>query len=180
MLGTMKPFISKAKTLLKKVVRRNRLTGFSLFGVGGEWEVLPAEEAVVERLFVDFEDRRVLYQKAYQENPRACIVSVDMIRSQLTAALKDLLDSRPSDAGISDHIEDMHAACLEFLESVECKWLGVDRLYGDERELDPCTFVAALEKLRTVFGVNIRSLSVKCGINVRPRVSSIVPHCDPS
>jgi len=143
-----------------KQIAKN-LTGFSTPIFGVSWNPPKTERAIVRKLLIFLEDRRVLYVPYDFEMPAYVDQSIIEIRKRLTDDL-ELLDEKSE---ISGHLRAMRAACRKFLAQPAKRYL---RMHNEE-------FFAALGELRAIFGIHIGQLAVKYGIDLEQELVAILP-----
>lgn len=108
--------------------------------LGGEFEIKPGEREILNPLFVVLRDRRALLSPAWGRSPQRSYVteSIKTIRDELTSTLRQL----DPDSAARPWVEQLRAACREFLTEVESR--------GDEEALMH-DFEVALAQLRSAF-----------------------------
>ncbi len=153
-----------------------RLNGIST-PVGGVSSTPPQPDvAVVRRVLVFLEDRRVLYSPYEAEVPEHCVDSVLEIRRFVTGQL--------TAGGIAEDLAGplraMRAACRKFLDQVGASehkhrhGLHLDVRLGGAGWV----FNQALGEMRGVFGLHVAQLAVRYGLDVPEPLSTILPADD--
>ena len=150
----------------------SRLNGISTPVGGVSWTPPTPDVAVVRRLLVFLEDRRVLYSPYEAEMPGHCVASVLEIRRFLTDQL--------ADGGIGEDLTGpmraIRAACRKFLDEIDADQVDAERLRSAGLlGTAGWVFNQALGELRGVFGVHIAQLAVRYGLDVPEALSSTLP-----
>jgi len=106
------------------------------------------------------EDRRALYNDYAHELDHEVAESVIAIRSELTAALKRLLEKSEA----APCLKSMRAVCREYLDNARHRG-----------RVGPFSYMTELGKLRAMIGVQIAYLAVKYGIDVEGELARAIP-----
>lgn len=149
------------KINFKRIAKR--LTGISTPFFGVSWTPPDTHREVARKLITFLEDRRALYNPYDMETPVWVIESVLEIRRRLTETLGAL----DEDADISPHLRAMRAACRKFMDEAERLKRGRYSHFGG--------LFVALGEMRAIFGVHIAQLSVKYGVNIDGKLTTILP-----
>ena len=161
------------KTTWKQIAKQLRGAGFELPVIGGglsaEWEPLPDEKKIAQRVITFLEDRRVLYTPYPFEDGNHCVQSVIEIRQFLTSVLEDL----PNEMGLPQHLRVIRGACREFLDKVQARGRGHYPLYHGGPEAQD--FFIALGELRRTFGIHLGCLAVKYHLGLEGDLATILP-----
>jgi len=137
----------------------SRLTGVSIPIFGISWNPPELESKIIRDILVYLEDRRALYNPFAHELEHEVAHSVIEIRKELTSAIQRL----PADSNAAPLLRAMRATCREYLD--------------ETREHMPpmFSFLTALGKLRSLFGINIAYLAIEYGIDIEGELAGIIP-----
>ncbi len=150
----------------------SRITGFSTPVFGISWSPPESEVSVARRVLSFLEDRRVLYNPYYLEEPKYCIQSVIEIRQFLSKEIGGL----SANSKLSSHLRGIRAACRKFLDTVQ---------ENSYRCLNPhrpspsgARFFTALGELRASIGIHVAAIAVSYGLDIEGDLKSILPELD--
>ncbi|MBA7647738.1 hypothetical protein ES703_55517 [subsurface metagenome] len=153
-----------AKVTFKRIAKS--LTGISTPFFGLSWNPPESDRAIVRKLIMFLEDRRVLYNPYNIETPMFVAQSLLEIRKELTDTLQKIGDN----SDISPHLRAMRAASRKYLNETDDQ---KPRFHSRDFEV-----FAAFGELRAVFGIHIAQLCVKYGIGMEQELASILPMVD--
>src|SRR5262249_22754147 len=113
------------------------------------------------------EDRRVLFNPEYLEVQAQVDNSVIDIRRELTEALQQLGPTSPA----VPPIRSMRAACRRYLDNPRQRFRFMDR--GEDSDSNDPGFFVALGELRAIFGVELKQLDDRFGLDIEPQLRDL-------
>ncbi len=144
-----------------------RMTGFSAFGLGVEWEKVPGDEKVAHRVIAYLENRRLLFGSRHSKDQDHCVASAIEIRNYLTTELG--LTKQGSSLSMS--LRAIRAACRQFVEAGGPR----GRNFLGDAPWDAGPFGLALGDLRTLVGWQVATIAGEYEIEVEPELAAIMP-----
>ncbi|MBX7531632.1 hypothetical protein K3165_01695 [Qipengyuania sp. 1XM1-15A] len=147
------------------------MTGFSTPIFGAQWTATESERDIANKLMLYLEDRRVLYNPYYAEDPRHCVESIIDIRS----CLFELASKLGQNSVLRKHIRAMRAGAREFMNRLDLK---------DDRPLDgwhldgmggSMDFQDALGRLRSGYGLHLAFVAERFDVKVPEELQAILP-----
>ena len=144
------------------------MTGLSLPWLGAQWERVPGDKEVAERMITFLENRRLLFGERHLEDEIHCVQSANEIRHFLTGQISP---ARSSD--LVESLRAMRAASRRFVDAAgpnarnfRSDWQGSNR------------FALALGDLRTLMGVQIARLAKQYDLAIEDDLAGILPPPD--
>jgi uncharacterized protein DUF6650 len=137
------------------------------FGLGLSTTATATDRDIVQALVVFLEDRRALFNADYLEVQSQVDHSVIEIRKELTEALQQLEPTSPA----VPPIRSMRAACRRYLDNPRQQFRLMGRS-GVPGQNVPGFFVA-LGELRAIFGVELKQLDDRFGLDIEPQLREL-------
>jgi hypothetical protein len=149
----------------------SRLGGFSLLGVGINFKAPEPDRVIVRDVITALEDKRALYASAVSEQPDYVVQSILQMRQELTSGLKRISDGSPAKEGFRT----MRAACRDFLEDPAMKEKDQSPMLHNRGLWQQEEFLLGLGRLRSIFGQQLAELGYLYGVDIEPRLATILP-----
>jgi hypothetical protein len=154
---------------------KRRLTGLSIPWFGIQWERVPGDKEIAQRVITLLEDRRLLFKK-HGEIGGECIKSANIVRDFLT----NELNSNSPGPELAATLRAMRAACREFVDAG-----GPDgRSFGESqrRMFLPLSYyrsgnsiALALGRLRSLIGTHVAALALQYDLVVEGELARALP-----
>lgn len=141
----------------------NRITGISIPIFGVSWNPSESEREIIRETFIFLEDRRALYNDFAHELETEVVESVQIIRNEITGALKRV----PENSKAIAPLKAVRAACREYLDN--------SRGNNFAGSIGPYSFLTRLGRFRAMVGVQVAYLAAEYGIDIEGELARVVP-----
>lgn len=166
----MQGLFKKCQKVTAKSARR--ITGISIPFGGLQWaDPGPSDGEIVRNFILFLEDRRVLYNSMYLEEPSQVDNSVHQIREQCTKTLQSLREGVFAFAPIRA----IRAAGRRFLDDKNMQFQHIERHHWREPRGASAGFFAALGAYRATVGQQVAFLAAHYDLDIEGDLALALP-----